>query len=319
MAVSNETGDGLEVRELQMIRYEKLGFVELTVTDLARSKDFYHKLVGLEPAPNGPSGEVRFRCSDDPYSVVLHQGELAGFKRVGWMLESEAEFDNVYRALRNARTAWEELSKDECEGRLFKRACRMVEPNTRAVQEFYIPLEQTKATPWTPTLAKIKGLGHIAWRTPRKDEAVAYFRDVLNFKESDSIGSIVTFFRCFPNPFHHGMGVARSSEYGHHHLNFMVTEIDDIGRALHRINANNVPLMKGPGRHPASGSVFLYFLDPDGLTLEYSYGMEEFDEFSPRPPRTLPLVPESTDTWNAPIDPRYAKMGITETYEIPSS
>ncbi len=36
--------------------------------------------------------------------------------------------------------------------------------------------------------------------------------------------------------------------------------------------------MFGPGRHPPSESVFLYFLDPDGLTLEYSFGMEEFPE-----------------------------------------
>ena len=60
-----------------------------------------------------------------------------------------------------------------------------------------------------------------------------------------------------------------------HHVNFMVTEINDIGRALHRLGAQGVPIVHGPGRHPTSGSIFLYFLDPDGITLEYSFGMEE--------------------------------------------
>lgn len=300
-----------------MIRYKKLGYVEFTVTDLKRSRAFYKDIVGLEPAPDGPAGDARFRCSEEPYAVVLHEGPEAGFKRVGWMLESEDQFDNLYTALAKAGVPWEDVPTQECEDRIFKRACRMVEPYTQAVQEFYILPDEVKPQPWTPTLAKIQGLGHVAWRTPQKDEAVAFFRDVLNFRESDSIGPVVTFFRCFPNPYHHGMGIARSDTYGLHHLNFMVTEIDDIGRGLHRINANDVPLMKGPGRHPASGSVFLYYLDPDALTLEYSFGMEEFDEFNPRPARTLPLVPESTDTWHAPIDPRYAKSGVTEKYHIP--
>ena len=56
----------------------------------------------------------------------------------------------------------------------------------------------------------------------------------------------------------------------------MVSEIDDIGTAINRFKHHDVPIVFGPGRHIASNSVFLYFLDPDGLTLEYSYGMEEF-------------------------------------------
>jgi catechol 2,3-dioxygenase-like lactoylglutathione lyase family enzyme len=54
-----------------MIRYRKLGYVELMVTDLERSAAFYRDVVGLEPAGEGPEGERRFRCSEDPYAVVL--------------------------------------------------------------------------------------------------------------------------------------------------------------------------------------------------------------------------------------------------------
>jgi 2,3-dihydroxy-p-cumate/2,3-dihydroxybenzoate 3,4-dioxygenase len=90
----------------------------------------------------------------------------------------------------------------------------------------------------------------------------------------------------------------------------MVTDMDDIGRALYRLRKNNVPIVYGPGRHPPSGSVFLYFLDPDGMTLEFSYGMEEFPEVEAREPRVLPGALESFDFWggNAP-DPRFASMG----------
>jgi len=101
-----------------------------------------------------------------------------------------------------------------------------------------------------------------------------------------------------------------------HHVNFMVTEIDDIGRALHRFRAQGAPIVHGPGKHPTSGSVFLYFLDPDGITLEYSFGMEEFLETGAREPRTLPAAPESIDSWGAVRDPRMGSVGEIEVATI---
>ena len=102
----------------------------------------------------------------------------------------------------------------------------------------------------------------------------------------------------------------------------MVSDIDDIGRAMHRFQRLGVPVVFGPGRHPASGSVFLYFLDPDGMTLEYSFGMEAFDSVAPRAGRSLPPGPDSLDTWGAPRDSRLGLRGAihpraTEKYDFP--
>jgi len=138
----------------------------------------------------------------------------------------------------------------------------------------------------------------------------AFFRDELNFRVSDEVDGRITFMRCFPNPFHHSLGVASAPENRLHHVNFMVTDMDDIGRALYRLRRNDVPIVYGPGRHPPSGSVFLYFLDPDGLTLELSYGMEEFPEKDARAPRSLPPALESFDYWGgAPPDRRFGSLG----------
>lgn len=299
-----------------MIRYSKLGYVELNVSDLERARTFYEQLVGLELAGTGPAGELRFRCSDDPYAVVLHAGKVPGFKRVGWMLEDSTQFAPLAQSLKAAGVAYEELSPAECRDRLLGRAFRLVEPHTQAVFEFYVLPEDWVPRPWTPTLAKIQRLGHIALWTPEREQACRFLNEVLNFAFSDSIGGAVTFLRCFPNPYHHGIGIAQSDRCGMHHLNFMVSEIDDVGAAFHRFNTHGVSIMKGIGRHPASGSVFLYFLDPDALTLEYSFGMEEFPEFEPREHRVLPLAPESTDIWLGPVDARYARTGDVEPYQV---
>jgi 2,3-dihydroxy-p-cumate/2,3-dihydroxybenzoate 3,4-dioxygenase len=170
--------------------------------------------------------------------------------------------------------------------------------------------------PFATTHTKIQRLGHVVWSVPQEAESIAFFRDVLNFRESDSIGEIMTFMRPFPSPFHHGIGVGKGPKGVIHHLNFMVSEIDDIGKAQNRMKKHDVPIVFGPGRHPASTSVFFYFLDPDGITLEYSFGMEEFTEVDPRKPRTLPMAAESIDTWGSVRDPRMGQLGDIEETKI---
>lgn len=69
------------------------------------------------------------------------------------------------------------------------------------------------------------------------------------------------------------------------------------------------PIVWGPGRHPPSGSACLYVLDPDGLAVEYGFGMEAFDAHDPRPAQDLPAGPSSVDAWGAPRDPRTGAVG----------
>ena len=74
-----------------------------------------------------------------------------------------------------------------------------------------------------------------------------------------------------------------------------------------------VPIVYGPGRHPPSDSIFLYFLDPDETTIEFSFGMEEFPEHNARPPRMLAAGLETIDYWGGFPDPRFAAKGVIET------
>jgi 2,3-dihydroxy-p-cumate/2,3-dihydroxybenzoate 3,4-dioxygenase len=83
----------------------------------------------------------------------------------------------------------------------------------------------------------------------------------------------------------------------------MVTDMDDVGRAFWRCQKTQRKIVFGPGRHPPSESVCLYFLDEDGLTWEFSYGMEEFPEDNPREPRLMSTALEDIDYWGAVPQP----------------
>jgi 2,3-dihydroxy-p-cumate/2,3-dihydroxybenzoate 3,4-dioxygenase len=296
-----------------MTRYNRLAYVALNATDPERTACFYEDEVGLERAGTTEAGAIKLRCSSNAYDLLISAAPDAGLKRVAFEMSSPGDLIRLRERLNASSTEVHEVDAKECTDLGVQSAFRISEPVTGAIVEFHAAANASSdsAPEFKPTLAKIQRLGHVVIKSPRLNETIAFFRDLLGFSISDIIEESACFMRCTPNPFHHTLAVG-AGPAGLHHVNFMVTEIDDVGRAIHRFRRDDVAVVAGPGRHPTSGSVFLYFLDPDGLTVEYSFGMEEFPEVNPRAHRVLPAVPESADTWGAPRDRRHGAIGAIE-------
>jgi 2,3-dihydroxy-p-cumate/2,3-dihydroxybenzoate 3,4-dioxygenase len=290
-----------------MGRYKKLGYVALNVSDVSRSAHFYEQIVGLTRVGMGKHGEVFLRCSDDHHNVVLYHGPV-GLARLGWQMENAGEVERMRKRAQAAGLVVTDVPSAETDQLRQDASIRISVPHVNLTFEFYSAMARADE-PFKPSVAKIERLGHVVVRTPRVADATACALEVFNFRHSDSIDGMVNFLRCFPNEFHHSLAFSRAEVNGLHHVNFMVSEIDDIGKAMTRLKRNEVPIVYGPGRHPPSESVFLYFLDPDGMTVEYSFGMETFDEAGAREARTLAAAPASFDHWGNVPDPRMGKTG----------
>lgn len=291
-------------------RYRRLGYAALTVTDLARSLHFYRDLLGLELVEQH-DGVAFLRCSREHHNLVLHQGPAPGLRRVGWELESQADAEKAFVHFESLGLAPRRVEKAEAQSLRQGPGFRVRLPGAGLEFDYY-GSTTVMARPWTPTVAKIARLGHVVIGSADFAATKAALLRDFGFAESDFVEDRFSFMRCFPNPFHHTFAVGASSGNHLHHVNFMVTDIDDVGRAWHRMTRAGVKIAFGIGRHPPSGSVFLYFFDPDGMTVEYSYGMEEFPEVGAREPRMLEPVPESLDTWGAVPDPDFGKVGAIE-------
>lgn len=295
-----------------MIRYRRLGYLALNVSDLERSARFYAEQVGLQAVDGADPGVRYLRCSDKHHDITLHTG-MPGLKRIGFELESPAQIEPLRAVLLRAGRPLQDIPAADRAAMATGPGVRTWEPVTGATLDFYAGMEPAAAPAYRATVAKIQRLGHLVLRSADPAATVRFFSEVLNFRISDSIDGAVTFMRCFPNPYHHSFGVGNGKgRSGLHHFNFMVSDADDIGTSLWRLKKLDVPIVNGPGRHLPSGSMFLYYLDPDGLTVEYSFGMEEFPEVDAREPRTLPPVPRSFDLWEGPVDPRKAAVGEIE-------
>jgi 2,3-dihydroxy-p-cumate/2,3-dihydroxybenzoate 3,4-dioxygenase len=161
----------------------------------------------------------------------------------------------------------------------WREHCVHGRPVTGAILDFYAGMAQMDS-PHSPTVAKIQHLSHVVLGTPRYREAVDFYENVLNFRTSDEIDGRINLMRCFPNPYHHSFGIAYSERNCLHHLNFMVSDSDDLERAKSRFEHNNVPMVWG-GLHPPSGNVFLFSRSGRALA-QYGYGMELFPEVGAR-------------------------------------
>lgn len=293
-------------------RYKKLGYVALNVTDMEKSAKFYENMVGLDPAGDGADGCKFFRCSNDHHNIILYPGKVGGLKRVGWEMEDDRNLDMAFGHFSEIGLKPHWLDAAESNALSQGRTFRMIEPNTGATFEYYATITQFVPN-YSQKITKIARLGHVVLSVVDFDKTLKFFTEQLNYRVSDYISGIIAFTRCFPNPYHHSLAIGKANENRLNHVNFMVTDIDDVGRGNVRARHMQVPIVYGPGRHPPSDSIFLYFLDPDETTIEFSFGMEEFPEHNARPPRMLAAGLETIDYWGGFPDPRFAAKGVIET------
>jgi 2,3-dihydroxy-p-cumate/2,3-dihydroxybenzoate 3,4-dioxygenase len=303
-------GDSCREYRLPPLRYNKLGYVALEVTDRERSVAFHREAIGLEllPAVDAQLGAALLRSRNSHCDLALYQASTPGVRRVAFEMENQAQLDLARGHLRGL--GLELRATPAADRRAFAQtdALRFTEPVSGLTVELYVADGAPPPPLLDEPITNITALGHAVVYVTDAPKVVKFFMDELNFRASDFVGE-AAFLRCFPNPNHHSFAVVPWADNHLNHVNFLVDHIDDVGRALYRLQAQAVPIVFGPGRHPPSGSVFLYFTDPDGFTFELSTGMEAFPERDPRPPRDLPRVRESLDYWGSNRTEDYGRVG----------
>jgi 2,3-dihydroxy-p-cumate/2,3-dihydroxybenzoate 3,4-dioxygenase len=144
----------------------------------------------------------------------------------------------------------------------------------------------------------LTGLSHIGLCTTEARRDERFWTGFCNARVSDRIG-YAPLLRI--DPVHHKLALFPSARCGVQHVNHQLAGIDDVMRAWYRLRKLGVRILFGPGRHPTSHAVFLYFEGPDGMVYEYSSGVRLIaaDEEADYRPRQFPVSDESFCMWGA--------------------
>src|SRR3546814_11074734 len=95
----------------------------------------------------------------------------------------------------------------------------------------------------------IARLGHLVLNVADFAAVEASLVGKLNFLISDHVPGKIAFLRAFPNRLHHSFAIFAGPADGYNHVNFMVSDIDDVWRPINTIQAATVPIVLSPGRH----------------------------------------------------------------------
>ena len=272
--------------EIVDIRYCCLG-----TADLESTVDFATSMIGLEEVARA-DGQVYLRGDDRDHNICYFAGDPTDHT-FGLEVASFDALDAAASTLEAAGVAVRRGSDDEATARRVMGCINFRDPTGNSVDLVVRPHHSGRR--YFPSRdAGITEFSHIGIKTdnPARDEK--FWSSLFNIRANDRIGdaALMSF-----DEVHHRIALFPTDHAGIQHINFQVESIDDIMRSHYFLTERQVQIRFGPGRHPTSGAMFLYYEGPDGMTYEYSSGVRNVDE-SWRP-RQLPFKDESFCMWGA--------------------
>jgi 2,3-dihydroxy-p-cumate/2,3-dihydroxybenzoate 3,4-dioxygenase len=293
-----------------MIFLRDIRYVRLGTSDLDAAARFARDILGLEPA-GCDTGARYFRSDSRDHTLVFLKGDPRDHA-TAFEVESHAALDAAGEALEGLKRGVKWGTKDGCVRRRVESYFSFKDPSGNHIELVVRPHHSGREY-FPQRAAGITGFSHIGLRTtdPVRDEA--FWTQVMNARVSDRIGA-APLLRI--DEVHHRMALFPSTYPGVQHVNHQVRGIDDVMRSYYFLKEQGVKIVFGPGRHPTSGAMFLYFEGPDGMVYEYSSGVRLIkpEEEASYRPRQFPFEPSSFCMWGSRPDiPEFREKSATSS------
>ncbi|WP_353648950.1 3,4-dihydroxyphenylacetate 2,3-dioxygenase [Nakamurella sp. A5-74] len=247
--------------------------MEIVVTDLARSREFYVDVLGLVVTQEDQRC-IYLRCFDEfiHHNLVLRQGPVAAVAAFSYRVRTPADVDRAeafYRAL-GCRV---ERRADGFRAGLGD-SVRVQDP-LGFPYEFFHHVEHVERLAWRYDLhvpGALVRLDHFNQVTPDVPRAVAHleslgFRVTEDIQDSDGVQYAAWLRR---KPTVHDTAMTGGDGPRMHHIAFATHEKHNILSICDRLGAlrRSDAIERGPGRHGVSNAFYLYLRDPDGHRVE---------------------------------------------------
>lgn len=290
--------------------------MELVVTDLAKSREFYVDTLGLVVTEEDDSA-IYLRTYEEfiHHNLILRKGDAPAVAAFSFRVRSPEDLDRAeefYRArnceVRRNKDGWVKGKGD---------SVRVQDP-LGFPYEFFYEVEHRDRLAWAYD-AHIPGalvrLDHFNQITPDVPKAVKYMEE-LGFRTTEDIrddnGTVyAAWMRRKPTV--HDTAMTGGDGPRMHHIAFATHEKHNIIAICDKLGAlrQSDVIERGPGRHGVSNAYYLYLRDPDGHRVE----IYTQDYYTGDPDN--PLVSwdvhdnQRRDWWGTPVVPSWYRDGST--------
>jgi catechol-2,3-dioxygenase len=275
---------------------EKLKSVTLVVKDVAESTEFYTKIWGLHEVHRTQT-TAQLRASGPEHHVLeLLQGQEVGLHCITWGAASQDAVLQLFERLKLMNVVIHlEPHQLPQEGGGFGFAFK--DPEGRIHQ--VVASSQTHAPLHIDSLVDHvcpTQLSHVVVNTLDVKGMSEFLQNVLGFKLSDSTHKM-SFFRC--NASHHSIALADFGSVSLNHVAFEMGSWNELMFGVGRVKLAGYALQWGLGRHGPGDNIFSYFLDPNGLVIEYTAEVQQITDpaWKPGTPEQWARPPERMDQW----------------------
>jgi len=285
-----------------MINLQDIRYVRLGTERLDEAVDYATRILGLEVARReGGAGHeaVYFKSDARDHTLCYFDGSPQDHTSA-FEVSTAEELDSAAAQLEVQGHQVRQGTREEAEQRRVRDFINFLDPSGNRIDLVLEPHHSGRR--YFPSRdAGITGFSHIGLRTQNARRDEQFWTTLLGAKVSDRIGD-APLLRI--DEVHHKIALFPSNRPGVQHINHQVESIDDIMRAWYMLIEKGIPIRFGPGRHPTSGAMFLYFAGPDDMIYEYSTGVRLITQEDEKTyhPRNFPAIPSSFCMWGAKPD-----------------
>jgi len=288
-----------------MINLHDIRYLRIATPNLDQAVEFATRIVGLQLVKREGksayfrSDKVDVRGDTRDHTLVYVEG-APGDHSIGFDLKDPNDFDAIGAVLDNAGHPVRLGTPDEAESRRAKNVLFTRDPSGNPI-EIVARAYHSGVRCFPARDAGITEFSHIGLCSSDLRRDQAFWTSLFNARVSDWVGE-VPFFRI--NTVHHSVVLFPSPKPGVQHINHQVEDIDDVMRSYYFLKEKGVKIIWGPGRHPVSTAMMVYFEGPDKMVYEYSVGVKHIqpEQEAAYRPRQFPFERYSLCMWGAVPD-----------------
>lgn len=274
-----------------------LGYITVNAADLSRWEQYGTQVLGLavnETLAQGRDGTLYLKMDDRPYRFLVQASGADSYGSSGWEAADPVEFADTVQRLRAAGVEVIQGSADEIALRQVQDMVKFSDPSGNRHELFWGAISNfgrfISPVGVRGFVTGDMGLGHTVLPAPQFDATVKFFTEVLDFGLSDLMKVRFTpdpnepekrlwFLHC--NRRHHSLALFESPiPSGCVHVMLETCDMDEVGRAMDRMNTTGTKLTGTLGRHANDHMVSFYMLTPGGFMVEYGAEGMTVDDWS---------------------------------------